>query len=154
AWGYDIAGDGPTHHIPWVRAIPHPAYRDGVFANDIGLVELSQAVPDHVPLTVLNDDLVDDAWVGQELLFVGFGHTRDRGGDAGVMREAYIPVSGFDDQHIYASSPTHNLCQGDSGGPSFREVDGHLEQTGVNSFVQGGCVGGTSGSANVVMFLP
>lgn len=154
AWGYDILNDGYTHAIPWLTAIPHPAYRDGVFANDIGLIELAEAVPKDVPLTVLNDDPVDDGWIGQELLFVGFGLTRARGGDSGIMREARIPVDGYDDQHIYAYSPTSNLCQGDSGGPSFREVDGHLEQTGVNSFVSGGCVGGSSGSANVERFLP
>lgn len=153
-WGENIVADGYTHAIPWLRALPHPSYRDGVFANDIGLIELAEGVPDAVPLVVLNDDVVDDSWIGQELLFVGYGHTRDRGGDAGVLREAWIPVDGYDDQHIYAASPTSNLCQGDSGGPSFREVDGHLEQTGVNSFVSGGCVGGTSGSANVVQFLP
>lgn len=153
-WGENIVADGYTHAIPWLRALPHPSYRDGVFANDIGLIELSESVPDAVPWVVLNDDVVDDTWIGQELLFVGYGHTRDRAGDVGVMREAWIPVEGFDDQHIYAASPTSNLCQGDSGGPSFREVDGYLEQTGVNSFVRGGCVGGTSGSANVVQFLP
>lgn len=152
-WGTDIVSQGYTHAIPWAEAIAFPGYTDAVFANDIGVIELAEPVPPWVKKTVLNDAPLDDGWIGTELTFVGYGITRDGNNDAGVLRQATIPITDFDAQYIYAFDADSNVCQGDSGGPSFRSVDGYEAQVGVNAFVTPSCAGGSSGSSNVVEFL-
>lgn len=129
----------------------HPDYNAAQLQYDIGLLQLSSP-KNGVDLAVLNDEPVDSSWIGQEMVFVGYGITSDNGGGGGIKRVTEIPVQAYDSQFIQSYDPDTNLCSGDSGGAAFEQTaQGTLELAGVNSWVSPGCVGGSNGVTRVDM---
>ena len=151
--GHDMYGAGATDAIRADSWVMHPDYDPNWLNADIGLVHLSQPL-NGIDLAVLNDEPVDNSWLGKEMTFLGFGITSDNGGGAGTKRITNIPVDYFDNQVIESYSPNTNLCSGDSGGPAFENTNaGTQELAGINSYVTPGCVGGANGVSRVDRYI-
>jgi secreted trypsin-like serine protease len=142
----------------------HPGYNnDSSFAvHDIALVQLNNSITNVSPMP-LNDDSINNSWIGDYLTFVGFGVTSDDRTDSGIKRYAQIPINAWGSHEIRsydgsASSPK-NVCQGDSGGAALNPLGGGAyELVGVNSYVfavEGSypCEGGANGSMRVDAYL-
>lgn len=126
------------------RYFQNPSYNANQFTNDIGLVELSRAKTD-IPPMVINDEPVNNSWIGTTMEFAGFGITSDSANDAGTKRYADMTVYDYDFSNIYNTDPVQNLCSGDSGGSAYEVTASGLELAGINAFVFPGCVGGDNG---------
>ena len=86
--------------------IPHPTWNGDLEAGyDIGLVRLVEPV-DQVDPMVLNDQIPDKAWIGQEVTFVGFGLTDPNGDATGVKFMTSMPLTGIGDQYLEVSTTT------------------------------------------------
>ncbi len=129
----------------------NPTYSPSQFINDIGLVELARDAD--VPKMVLNDEPIGNSWVGEELMFVGYGITSDGASDGGTKRSADIPVIDWDSFNVYSYEASQNVCQGDSGGATLEQTPDGFELAGINAFVSPGCVGGSNGSTRVDLFI-
>ncbi len=151
--GSDITNNGYTDSIAFANIVLHPQYVDGDFAYDMALVELASP-KNGVDLAILNDEPLDNDWIGAPMTFVGFGMTDFGMNDSGTKRETKIPVSSYDSEIMYSEHAASNICQGDSGGPVFETNDaGILELAGINSFIYTGCSGGGSGATRVDVFI-
>lgn len=154
--------------------IKHPSYNANAGAGsgyDIGLVKLDSAVTGVAPM-VVNDEPVQNAWVGRQMVHIGFGVTSDGGGGGGRQRWTQAPVvrygngNGFDADMIitfngtvygngaWGWDSTSNLCSGDSGGATFEYLGGDsFELVGVNAIVTGGCVNGGAGVTRTDLYI-
>lgn len=135
------------------RYFGSPEYNPQQFTDDIGLIELSRAKTD-VPPMVINDEPVNNSWVGTVMEFAGFGITSDSANDSGTKRFADMTVYDYDFSNIYNTDPTQNLCSGDSGGSAYEVTPSGLELAGVNAFVFPSCVGGDNGVTRVDTHIP
>jgi trypsin len=148
--GSDMYGSGgielEMETIDWIE---HPDYDARELKNDIGLVELAEALPMR-PMP-LNEESPGMDWQDEPLTYVGWGVTHDNGNDSGVKRFAEIPYYEHDDQFVYAfDNGGSNVCYGDSGGAGLvGNPDDGYALAGVNSFVYPSCVGGYSGATRV-----
>ena len=122
--------------------IPKPTFNpNGLGANDIGLIKLSEPMREVAPSPVNLDPAL--APIGIMATMVGYGATQVGGGGTfGVqfMLDNRTSVGcaqfGISDQNLLCFSQTDNKgkCRGDSGGPSFAMVDGKRTVVGVTSF--------------------
>lgn len=111
--------------IPIITLVEHPDYASLGHAADLGLLELQHS--SHVAPLALNDEDLNDGWLGQELRFVGYGSAVGQGHteDIGQRRYADIPIIGFDDALFYGHDPEdgQNICTEDIGGPALERQD-------------------------------
>jgi hypothetical protein len=149
-FGGDISGDGYKFAFPYVASLANPGYDANAFTDDIGLVQFDGPKLG-TQLMVINDTPPDESWTGEDLVFVGYGITRDGAYDSGTKRFTSFPLMSFDESNLLAGDPAGdtNVCQGDSGGATLRVTDAGYELVGINAFVTPGCVGGTEGSTRV-----
>jgi secreted trypsin-like serine protease len=155
--GFGGSLDKLTQFIVADEWIAHPSYNDRTLQNDVGLVHMSKA-PRGVTPMVVNDEPVQNSWVGNDTTYVGYGITTDAGEDSGTKRFGLIPLVDYDANTIYGYDPDVNLCSGDSGGAALEKVGSGFEIIGVNSYVfsvdgdpdpSTPCVGGASGATRV-----
>lgn len=165
-WGTSPFGNHLTDYIEMERWIPHPDYEPNSqnIRSDIGLVELKSPKLNGSIMTV-NDDAINNNWMGYDMTFVGYGITSDNANDGGRQRNTSMPIFSYDSQFVYAYDGTFdgwgnpyydsttNLCSGDSGGAGLVPYDGGWQLVGVNSFTVGNCVGGYAGDTRVDKFL-
>lgn len=134
-----------------ISYVVHPEYVPSAATStpDIALVQLELAV-NSIESVALNDEALTTGWLGIELDLVGYGRTSDEDGNsAGVRRWADVAIFAYDGLHVRTADEFQNGCFGDSGGPMYRNTPEGLELVGVNSFVSGGCVDGTTGAVRV-----
>jgi hypothetical protein len=112
--------------------------------NDVGIIVLSEDVPDWVkPLPIKEIGSVD---IGRDVILAGFGQTRELPQNAsttefkGFLRKTKVKLSVINDagKEFIWQAPEDNSrassCHGDSGGPMyFVENDGSLTVIGVTS---------------------
>ncbi len=130
----------------------HPSYGD--MAHDVGLLKLAVGID--APTQPLAASPPVDGWLDTPLLYVGYGVSSEEADDAGLKRQATIPLVDWDDQWLMAEDPqgATNLCWGDSGGAALMPLEGggHA-QVGVQAWIWDDddtpCVGGSSGAARV-----
>jgi hypothetical protein len=120
-------------------------------------MELQSGITSIDPMPV-NQNAVNNGWIGDELIYVGWGITGDTDYySSGTKRYAEMPIYQYDNQFIYAldTADDQNLCSGDSGGAALEDNGGgSYELAGVNSFVfayssSSTCDGGGSGATRV-----
>jgi len=148
---YDAGGiELEMEAIDWIE---HPGYDSRELRNDIGLVELAEALPMR-PMP-LNEESPGQDWQQEPLTYVGWGVTHDNGSDSGIKRFAEIPYYEHDDQFVYAfDNGGSNVCYGDSGGAGLvGNPDDGYALAGVNSFVYPSCIGGYSGATRVDQYI-
>ncbi len=130
--------------------IPHPNYvpnSQSSSAYDVALVHLAEPVTGVSPI-VPNASALNGSWVGQSLLYVGFGvnnGANETGG--GVKRSGTMPLAGFDDFTYWSEFNGTGICFGDSGGPGLAQVGGQWRVVGVNSSVGSNNVDPCTGEA-------
>lgn len=152
AW-FAIAGDGVYIHPDW------PGMDAQEVIHDVALLRATSPILTNDGPAVLNDEPIDDSWIGRELRFVGFGITDDGAQDSGIKRTTSIPVGDHEFGIVYSYAPNTNVCSGDSGGAAFESTADGLELAGVNSFVfqidweTDPCDGGANGAARVDSYL-
>jgi hypothetical protein len=143
----DVVNDAGT--VVAARA----TYKDPLFnkdhlgANDIGLVELDQAVTDVAPMPI--NLVAAMAPAGIRVTTVGYGSqgsTTDSTVGVELELKSRVTVScpslgiGSNTNLLCFSQADHTgTCQGDSGGPSFGVLGGRLVVVGVTSFGDQGC---------------
>jgi uncharacterized protein (TIGR03382 family) len=133
----------------------HPEWQgeeSGNFQGDVALIHLQTPMTGVQP-TSINQDPVDDSWIGLPIRFVGFGITRFGGSDSGIKRTAVVPVYGYRDFEVSTFDGIHDTCQGDSGGPGFLEVGGGFVQVSITSYGYG-CGNAPGGNMRVDHYLP
>lgn len=124
-----------AYHPTWIGT--DAAVAAGDFSGDVAVVKLQNPVTDVLPMS-LNEDVVNQDWIGVELTHIGFGITQDGGNDSGTKRKANDYIVAVRDTEI-STNDTDNLgrgtCQGDSGGPAvFTVAGGGYVQVSVTSY--------------------
>lgn len=123
--------------IEITELIPHAQYTGDGESYDIGLVRLASDAP--VEPIGFNTRTMDDSFINQSPLFVGYGVTSGQSEDAGIKRSVNVSITSFEaDSFRYTDSVT-GTCFGDSGGPALLEVDGVLKVLGVTSWGDQNC---------------
>ena len=123
--------------IDITELIPHAEFTEDGNSYDIGLVRLAEDAP--VAPVGFNTQTMDDSFIGQAPLFVGFGVTSGQSEDSGLKRSVNVPISSFEEDGFRYTQPNTGTCFGDSGGPAFLEVDGTLKVIGVTSWGDQDC---------------
>ncbi len=134
--GGDLLGGEMDAWAEVVDAITLPSWNEITLEGDLGLLELAgEGIVDVDPMPV-NDDAIDDTWIGRPLRLVGFGVTLDGNDDGDVKRTADVPVWDYDEAFVYTydQADRQNACSGDSGGAGLELVGDDLELAGVISF--------------------
>jgi len=149
-FGGHLINDGSTAAIPWASNVMHPSYNPAGFDWDIGLVELVSDAP--VTPSLVNDEPIDDSWIGTQVTYVGFGETQFGRGDSGVKYTTDNPVTDFDDMVVTTDGSVTSTCHGDSGGATFEVTPDGLELAGVVAYGEWGC-SGYSSNTRIDMFL-
>lgn len=144
----DYVNSGYTDLVPFEDRYNNPAYNPTTLDNDSGLVHMAEPRP-NIDWMVLNDNPLDDSWVGLEIDYYGFGITHDNGDDAGTKRTTSIPIDNVQPRIFETYLAGTNVCNGDSGGPSTYDGPDGPEQLGINSYVTPACTGGAAGSTRV-----
>jgi len=134
--------------IEVVESYIHPAWNPNTLVGDLAIVRLA-SVPTSATPMVVNDEPINNSWMGDDLTFVGFGVTSDNANDAGLKRYTTIAPYSYDNWVVYSSDNVQNVCFGDSGGAALENTPDGYELVGANSFVFPGCVGGDNGVARV-----
>ena len=117
--------------------IAHPLFSDAAFDYDIALIHLAAPVTGVAPLGI-NVAYMDGAWVGTEVLYVGFGVVDGLSqGGGGVKRSTSFPIVATEPRKYLSTYDGTGFCFGDSGGPGIVEVDGQPRVIGVNESVGG-----------------
>jgi uncharacterized protein (TIGR03382 family) len=124
----------------------------GSFEGDVALIHLQIPMTGVQP-TSLNQDQIDDSWIGLPIQFVGFGITRFGGSDGGTKRTATVPVYSYQDFEVATFDGVHDTCQGDSGGPGFLGVGAAFVQVSITSYGYG-CGNAPGGNMRVDYYLP
>lgn len=117
----------------------HPSYNSYSISNDIGYLRLSKDAP-VAPMKVLNH--MDSSFVGEDLLFVGYGVSNGYSNTGlGTKRAVWMPINSVGSTQFSYGDRSRNTCGGDSGGPAFY-VDGNGEYyvAGVTSYGDAYCV--------------
>lgn len=123
--------------IEITELIPHAEFTNDGNSYDIGLVRLAQDAP--ISPVGFNSQTMDDDFIGQNPLFVGFGVTSGQTEDSGIKRSVNVPITSFEADGFRYTQPNTGTCFGDSGGPAFLEVDGSLKVIGVTSWGDQDC---------------
>lgn len=127
-----------AQHVLSVASVQaHPSYNANQLTNDIGLVTLTQDAP-IAPMGVLPS--MDSSWVGEELLFVGYGASNGFSQTgSGTKRFVRMNITQVSSTTFRYQQPNKNTCNGDSGGPAFADVGGQLLVAGVTSYGDANC---------------
>ncbi len=121
--------------------IVHPLFVGDGFDYDIALLHLSEPAAGVQPLAI-NAAYMDGAWVGTEVLYVGFGVVDGLSqGGGGVKRSTALSIFATEPRRYLSKYEGSGFCFGDSGGPGIVEIDGQPRVVGVNESV-GGDAGG------------
>lgn len=124
-----------------VRAVPHPDYDDRALVNDIAYLDLASQPTGVTPIGVLPEGAMTSAWVGRELLHVGYGVTNgssQTGG--GTKRAVLIPITRVSATQFRYGATGRNTCNGDSGGPAlYRDSSGNYLVAGITSYGDATC---------------
>lgn len=128
----------PQEEIQVVDMKTHPAWDSQQLANDIAILTLaSDASVAPIPL----NQSMDQSWIGQHLLLVGYGVSNgpnQTGG--GVKRMVDVTVSQLTATTLrYETTNGKSACNGDSGGPAFLVQGGALTLVGVTSYGDQNC---------------
>lgn len=117
-----------------VRAVPHPSYDSRRLVNDIAYLDLASAPPGVTPIGVVPS--ITSAWVGVDLLHVGYGVSNgstQTGG--GTKRAVVMPITQVSSSTFRYGGNGRNTCNGDSGGPAlYRNSSGQYLVAGVTSY--------------------
>ena len=152
--GYDLYGrNGISDYAEVERWYAHPQYDDQRLTSDIGLVELVS--PLSIDIMPVNKDSLQNADIGDDYRYIGWGVTSDGGQDSDKKRYADMPLNDFDSYVMIGYDPRdqQNVCQGDSGGAVLEMRNGVEELAGVNSYVTPQCEGGATGGTRVDRFV-
>jgi MYXO-CTERM domain-containing protein len=108
--------------------------------NDIGVVVLSEPVPNGIATPVLAPDQLDRVLVaGAGVHIVGYGVYDLRADASGSKHWAVTPFVRRVTCEMLAGSPGNpDSCSGDSGGPAYVRVGGQLYLAGATSRAWGG----------------
>jgi len=131
-------GRNPQQSLTVASITPHPQYNSFSLQNDIGFITLTQDAP-IPPMQTLPS--MDSSFVGQTLVFVGYGVSNgvsQTGG--GLKRFVNMAISSISPTTFRYDDSTRNTCNGDSGGPAFAQVNGELLVAGVTSFGDANCL--------------
>ncbi len=113
----------------------HPGYDPVEADNDIAMMHLEKKALG-VDITPLNIAALDGSFIGQEILYVGFGvNNVGMGTGGGIKRSGTMPVVSFYPDTYMSHNEGTGICFGDSGGPGLMEVEGKWRVYGVNSSV-------------------
>ncbi len=123
--------------IEITELIPHAEFTQDGNSFDIGLVRLAEDAA--VEPMAFNTQTMDDSFIGQNPLFVGFGVTSGESEDSGIKRSVNVPITSYEADGFRYELPNKGTCFGDSGGPAFLEVDGTLQVIGVTSWGDQNC---------------
>jgi hypothetical protein len=105
--------------------------------TDLAVLRLEEPVAGVEPIP-LNEDPVDDSWLGTDLTYVGWGATTEAQTDGGLKRTVTIPVTSYDALWITHGEAFSglNTCFGDSGGAVLRTGDdGVLRLVGIPAVI-------------------
>lgn len=111
----------------------HRYYDVGTLQFDVAMVHLSEPAPDTIPEVVLNDQPLDDSFIGQPIRLVGYGETEFGRNDFGLKHEVVTTITSVAPQHLFTGTDTENSCKGDSGGPTFHDDGSGEVQIGITS---------------------
>ncbi len=127
------AAESSRQTIPVDQIIPHPAYNNSTFDNDIALIRLSRPALLNQRVALIAPIGADQAALisaGTVAVVTGWGTTSEGGNLATALQEVAVPlVSHSACSAAYASELSVNMfcaglraggkdsCQGDSGGP-------------------------------------
>ncbi len=123
--------------IEITELIPHAEFTMDGNSYDIGLVRLAEDAP--VEPVAFNAREMDNSFIGQNPLFVGFGVTSGQSEDSGLKRSVNVPITSYEADGFRYELPNKGTCFGDSGGPAFLEVDETLKVIGVTSWGDQDC---------------
>ena len=123
--------------IEITELIPHAEFTNDGNSHDIGLVRLAEDAP--INAVSFNSQEMDDSFIGQNPLFVGYGVTSGQAEDSGLKRSVNVPITSFEADGFRYAQPNTGTCFGDSGGPALLEVDGSLKVIGVTSWGDQDC---------------
>ncbi len=111
----------------------HPDYDPQTLANDIAVLQLTEAITTTTPMPVQSAT----PSLNQQVTYVGWGKTDEYDDySTGVKQTVTIPIQQVTNAHIITYDPMgRNICNGDSGGAALM-VDsmGNYSLAGVNSF--------------------
>ena len=138
------SSEGETRTVD--RAIRHQGYAN--LDNDIALLHLSQPSTAPKAKILSNAQLASAVATSDDVTVVGWGNTREGGGQSDVLREVTVPVISnaqcksmprYDrvtDNMICAGfvSGAKDACQGDSGGPLFQKIEDEWVEVGIVSW--------------------
>jgi MYXO-CTERM domain-containing protein len=125
--------DGVWDYAYVTGAVMHEAYDEGSLDNDIGLLQLEEAVTTVSPMPMNTTTPALD----RQVTYVGWGLTdQDDNYSSGVKMTVSVPVYDMDETRIYTHDPGgRNICSGDSGGAALMpNATGDYILVGVNSF--------------------
>jgi len=128
----------PEASLGVASVTPHPQYDRFSLQNDIGFITLAGDAP-VAPMKTLPS--MDSSFVGQTLVFVGYGVSNgvsQTGG--GIKRFVNMTISSVAATTFRYDDRNRNTCSGDSGGPAFAQVDGELLVAGVTSYGDANCL--------------
>jgi len=121
----------------------HPMYDEDVMGDhDIALVHLADPVSGVAPVA-MNHAYMSGAWVGTQVLYVGFGVVNgisETG--SGVKRSTSMPIYTIQANSYVSEYNGSGICFGDSGGPGLANVGGQDKVIGVNASLGGQGGGG------------
>jgi secreted trypsin-like serine protease len=150
------------HFIRAEKVIPHPDWSPAqtlspfplAKPNDIGVVILSEEIPDYMEAATIADPSVKVN--GKAAVLAGYGVTKDRNtNDTGTLRTLVSTYSAENSGIARVSHGTwfKGICAGDSGGPAYFEVNGELQLVGAASTGAEipllGCAGTGSNSTDI-----
>jgi hypothetical protein len=131
----------------------YPAINDGATpVDDVTVLTLKDPLPStYTPVTLTGQGAADPA-EDTPATIVGYGSTTRGGPDAGVLRQATVPVKSdatcatawpgdFDGTKMMCAGtiPTTSTCSGDSGGPIFTGAADARVQVGITDWGASTC---------------
>ena len=81
--------------IDITELIPHANFTEDGNSYDIGLVRLAEDAP--IEPVGFNTQTMDDGFIGQAPLFVGFGVTSGQSEDSGLKRSVNVPITSYEE---------------------------------------------------------
>ncbi|MFH1532201.1 MAG: trypsin-like serine protease [Pseudomonadota bacterium] len=113
----------------------HPGYDPVETTDDVAMMHLEKKALG-VDITPLNIAALDGTFIGQEVLYVGYGvNNVGLGTGSGIKRSGTMPLVSFYPKTYLSKNEGTGICFGDSGGPGLLEIDGEWRVFGVNSSV-------------------
>ncbi len=129
--GADANNPDYQFHVQSFEA--HPWYDSYELDNDIAYLILTQDAPIE-PMPMLS--AMDSSFIGEEMLFVGYGVTNGYSQTgSGQKRAVWMSIDKVSATTFRYTDSYHNTCSGDSGGPAFYKApNGEYYIAGVTSW--------------------